>query len=59
MPRRICNKPMRSQSSRTRSVERLHEIRDAGVTVAGALSPQRTQQYYSTVLNAGVLTCFS
>ena len=33
---------------------RLHEIRDAGVTVAGALSPQRTQQYYSTVLSAGV-----
>ena len=28
---------------------RLHEIRDAGVTVAGALSPQRTQQFYSTV----------
>ena len=37
-----------------RSVERLHEIRDAGVTVAGALSPQRTQDYYSTVLEAGV-----
>ena len=35
-------------------VSRLHEIRDAGVTVAGALSPQRTQQYYSTVLEAGV-----
>ena len=35
-------------------VERLHEIRDAGVTVAGALSPQRTQAYYSTVLEAGV-----
>ena len=35
-------------------VERLHEIRDAGVTVAGALSPQRTQGYYSTVLEAGV-----
>ena len=35
-------------------VQRLHEIRDAGVTVAGALSPQRTQDYYSTVLNAGV-----
>ncbi|MEE1295570.1 MAG: GuaB3 family IMP dehydrogenase-related protein, partial [Bifidobacterium sp.] len=34
--------------------ERLHEIRDAGVTVAGALSPQRTQQYYSTVIDAGV-----
>ena len=35
-------------------VERLHEIRDAGVTVAGTLSPQRTQDYYSTVLEAGV-----
>ena len=35
-------------------VERLHEIRDAGVAVAGALSPQRTQDYYSTVLEAGV-----
>lgn len=33
---------------------RLHEIRDAGVTVAGALSPQRTQQFYSTVVEAGV-----
>ncbi|KFI62922.1 inosine 5-monophosphate dehydrogenase [Bifidobacterium cuniculi] len=33
---------------------RLHEIRAAGVTVAGALSPQRTQQYYSTVVDAGV-----
>lgn len=35
-------------------VQRLHEIRDAGVTVAGSLSPQRTQDYYSTVLDAGV-----
>lgn len=35
-------------------VQRLHEIRDAGVTVAGALSPQRTQDYYLTVLDAGV-----
>lgn len=33
---------------------RLHEIRDAGVTVAGALTPQRTQELYSTVLAAGV-----
>ncbi len=33
---------------------RLHETRDAGVTVAGALSPQRTQQFYSTVVDAGV-----
>lgn len=34
--------------------QRLHEIRDAGVTVAGALSPQRTQEFYSTVIAAGV-----
>ena len=34
--------------------ERLHEIRAAGVTVAGALSPQLTQQYFSTVVDAGV-----
>jgi IMP dehydrogenase len=34
--------------------ERLHEIRRAGVTVAGALSPQRTQQYWKTVVDAGV-----
>lgn len=33
---------------------RLHEVRDAGVTVAGALSPQRTQEFYSTVVEAGV-----
>ncbi|MFU0570277.1 GuaB3 family IMP dehydrogenase-related protein [Gardnerella vaginalis] len=35
-------------------VKRLHTIRDAGVTVAGALSPQRTQEFYATVLEAGV-----
>ena len=33
---------------------RLHEIRDAGVTVAGSLSPQRVQEFYSTVVDAGV-----
>lgn len=33
---------------------RLHEIREAGVTVAGSLTPQRTQEFYSTVLDAGV-----
>ncbi|BBE23501.1 guanosine monophosphate reductase [Arthrobacter sp. MN05-02] len=33
---------------------RLAEIREAGVTVAGALTPQRTQQFYKTVLAAGV-----
>ena len=34
--------------------ERLAEIRAAGVPVAGALSPQRTQQFYQTVVDAGV-----
>ncbi len=33
---------------------RLAEIRAAGVTVAGALSPQRTQELYKTVVAAGV-----
>jgi len=33
---------------------RLKEIRDAGVTVAGALSPARTQEFYKTVESAGV-----
>ena len=34
--------------------QRLHEVRRAGVTVAGALSPQRTQQYWKSVVDAGV-----
>ncbi len=34
--------------------ERLRQVRDAGVTVAGALSPQRTQQYSKFVVDAGV-----
>ncbi|MGL4744612.1 MAG: IMP dehydrogenase, partial [Dermatophilaceae bacterium] len=34
--------------------ERLREIRQAGVTVAGALSPQRTRQLWKTVVDAGV-----
>jgi len=33
---------------------RIAEIRDAGVVVAAALSPQRTQEFYETVLKAGV-----
>ncbi len=33
---------------------RLGQVRDAGVTVAGALSPHRTQEFYQTVLKAGV-----
>ncbi|MDR0945283.1 MAG: GuaB3 family IMP dehydrogenase-related protein, partial [Bifidobacteriaceae bacterium] len=32
---------------------RLHEIRQAGVTVAGSLSPQRTQEFWKTVVDAG------
>ena len=34
--------------------KRLHTIRNAGVTVAAALSPQRTQEFYNTVIEAGV-----
>ena len=34
--------------------ERLRQLREAGVTVAGALSPQRTQQHWKTVVEAGV-----
>lgn len=33
---------------------RLNEMRDAGVTVAGSLTPQNTQEFYKTVLDAGV-----
>lgn len=33
---------------------RVKEIRNAGVTVAGSLSPQRTQQFAATVVEAGV-----
>ncbi|PID96159.1 MAG: GuaB3 family IMP dehydrogenase-related protein [Actinomycetales bacterium] len=34
--------------------ERLRELRDAGVTVAGALSPKHTQAHWRTVVDAGV-----
>ena len=34
--------------------ERLAQIREAGVVVAGSLTPQNTQQFYKTVLAAGV-----
>ncbi|WP_448630195.1 GuaB3 family IMP dehydrogenase-related protein [Cellulomonas soli] len=33
---------------------RLQQVRAAGVTVAGALSPQRTQELWRTVVDAGV-----
>lgn len=34
--------------------QRLGELRDAGVTVAGALSPKYTQAHWKTVVDAGV-----
>ena len=33
---------------------RLREMRESGVTVAGSLSPQRTKEYFKTVVDAGV-----
>ncbi len=33
---------------------RLKEMRESGVTVAGSLSPQRTKEYFKTVVDAGV-----
>ena len=33
--------------------ERLRQVREAGITVAGALSPQRTQEHWQTVVDAG------
>jgi IMP dehydrogenase len=33
---------------------RLKQMREAGVTVAGSLSPQRTKDYFKTVVDAGV-----
>ena len=34
--------------------ERIRQVREAGVTVAASLSPQRTSQLYKTVIDAGV-----
>src|SRR3546814_5960139 len=34
--------------------ERLKQMREAGVTVAGSLSPQRTKEFAKTVVDAGV-----
>lgn len=34
--------------------ERLRQIRDAGITVAGSLSPQRVKRHYQAVLDGGV-----
>ena len=34
--------------------ERLNQIRESGVVVAGSLTPQHTQEFYRTVVEAGV-----
>src|SRR5262245_4304770 len=34
-------------------VERVKQLRDSGITVAGALSPQRTKEHAQSVINAG------
>ncbi|MGA1706766.1 MAG: GuaB3 family IMP dehydrogenase-related protein, partial [Candidatus Nanopelagicaceae bacterium] len=46
----IYRAPIRAELIKSR----IKEIRDAGVTVAAALSPQCTQEFYKTVLEAGV-----
>lgn len=46
----IYSEPIKAELLR----ERLREIRDAGVTVAGALSPGGTQQMWRAVVDAGV-----
>lgn len=46
----IYRAPIRAELIKSR----IKEIRDAGVTVAAALSPQSTQEFYKTVLEAGI-----
>jgi IMP dehydrogenase len=46
----IYSEPIKAELIR----DRLAQIRDAGVTVAGALSPQRTAEFHETVVRAGV-----
>ena len=46
----IYSEPIKAELMR----DRLAEIRAAGVTVAGALSPQRAAEFYETVIKAGV-----
>ncbi|MDO5026028.1 MAG: GuaB3 family IMP dehydrogenase-related protein [Trueperella sp.] len=47
---RIYSEPVKPELIKAR----LDEIRQSGVPVAGALSPQRTQEHWRTVANAGV-----
>src|SRR5690625_3402549 len=48
--RSIYSEPVKPELIR----ERISQLRDAGVTAAGALSPQRTQDHWKTVVDAGV-----
>ena len=47
---RVYQKPIQPELI----TQRLKEIRDSGVTVAGALSPQRTAEFADVVIKAGV-----
>ena len=48
--RRSTREPIRPELI----TERIRQVRDAGVTVAGSLSPQRTKEFAKTVVDAGV-----
>src|SRR5699024_9030343 len=48
--RSVYQEPIRPELIR----DRLQQLRDAGVTAAGSLSPQRTQEHWRTVVDAGV-----
>ena len=49
-----CRRSTPRRSSPSWSPSGCAEVRAAGVTVAGALTPQRTQQLWKTVVDAGV-----
>jgi IMP dehydrogenase len=53
-PPRGCSRSTPSRSRPELITERLRELRAAGVTVAGALSPKHTQAHWRTVVDAGV-----
>lgn len=48
--REIFSAPVQAELIR----DRIQQLRDAGVTAAGSLSPQRTQEHWKTVVDAGV-----
>ena len=49
-----CRRSTPSRSSAELITARLKEMREAGVTVAGSLSPQRTKEFAKAVVDAGV-----